>query len=200
MRRELQPTKSYEAPFVSFPQNPRLIELDGFSVLDYISPEYMNLRIRDLSSRIKLDDFDRVVVNAKGGWFLYYELARLQLPRQRPIEVVYRRPPQAYGAIVDNPIPSALREKRLLIVEDILDSGGVLETMMRDAPNSTCLVAVKKRNIPNQIQTANTYSCVETDNLWLGGCGMDFGNESYSENFPRSYPGIVVMPELLIKS
>ncbi|MFV1917689.1 MAG: hypothetical protein ACC618_04395 [Patescibacteria group bacterium] len=186
-----------EIPFIPFPEDPNFIELDGQKVIDYISPEVISTRIKTISGLVNLVDFDSVVVNAKGGWFLYHKLARLQNFGGQPVEVAYHRPQESYGAIVVKQIPEELKNSRLLMIEDILDTGGVLDAMMKDAPNSTAVVAVRKRNIPSQIQTPNTFVAVETENYWLGGFGMDFGVDGYPTDFPRNYPGIVVMPESL---
>lgn len=196
-RRADQLDRYQTMPYVPLPDNPSIIKYEGNRVAEYISPEYASLRIQELSRRINLTNFDSVAVNANGGWYLFNQLAKLQGYDGIPVEIAYHRPENAYGAIVKKAIPKELADLNILILEDIYDTGGVLEAIMNDAPNATAAVVVRKKDIPNQRKINRVYVAMETGNYWLGGCGMDFGTDGYPPDFPRNYSGILIMPESL---
>lgn len=182
----------HETPYFPFSENPNQIDISGFDVLSYIPPEKMNEYIGSLSEKIKLKNFDYVLVNMNGGKYLFEKLSEQQNYQKSPIEIEYHRPEGGFGAKVDIPIPETVKGKKCLVVDDIYDTGGVLQAIMSElSDNSEAVVIVTKRDIQNQIPINNLHVGVKIDNVWIGGCGMDLGKEGEGEVF-RNYPGIVV--------
>lgn len=180
-------------PYVPFPKELQLIDIEGQFAYSYISPQKMGKFISDLSEKVSLTNFDAVLVNSKGGWFLFNALAKLQNYQREPIEIEYHRPPEGYSADIVKPVPLHLRTTKNLVIDDVYDTAGVLQAIMDMAPNSSAAIAVKKREVPNQIFIPKVFVGVEVDNHWLGGVGMDLG-PGYSETFTRNYSGILVKP------
>jgi uncharacterized protein len=182
----------FETPYVPFPTTPETIEVGGHSVHEYISPEKMEQIIENLSGQIDLHKFEGVLVNMNGGMFLFEQLSCLQGYRQEPVIIEYHRPKEAYGAIVVTPVPPELKGKRLLVLDDIYDSGGTLRAVIEDAGSSSQAVAlVIKNGIPDQIKIPNILIGERIDNKWIGGCGMDMGLAKEGDCF-RCHPGLAV--------
>jgi len=182
----------YKTPYIPFSENPDQIDISGFDVLSYISPEQMHKCIEALSEKVKLDNFEYVLVNMNGGKYLFDKLAELQNYQKKSVEIEYHRPDGGFGAKIDIPIPEEVKNRKCLVVDDIYDTGGVLKAIMSElSPDSQAVVIVTKRDIQNQIPIGNLSIGVKIDNDWIGGCGMDLGKDAEGEIF-RNYPGIVV--------
>lgn len=182
----------HETPYIPFSENPNQIDISGFDVLSYIPPEKMDEYIGSLSEKIKLKDFDFVLVNMNGGKYLFDKLAELQSFHKESVQIEYHRPEGGFGAKIDIPIPHEAKGKKCLVVDDIYDTGGVLQAIMSElSADSQAVVIVTKRDIDNQLPIKNLSIGVKIDNVWIGGCGMDLGKDGEGDVF-RNYPGIVV--------
>ena len=182
----------HETPYIPFSENPNQIDISGFDVLSYIPPEKMDEYIGSLSEKIKLKDYDFVLVNMNGGKYLFDKLAELQSFQKESVQIEYHRPEGGFGAKIDIPIPHEAKGKKCLVVDDIYDTGGVLQAIMSElSADSQAVVIVTKRDIDNQLPIKNLSIGVKIDNVWIGGCGMDLGKDGEGDVF-RNYPGIVV--------
>ena len=189
----------YETPFIRFPEKPRKINIGGFEVYEYISPEQMNLHITDLINTIDIGKFYGVVINLNGGDALYEKLTEIKkLERQCPYFVEYHRIEEGNGVKINWPVRYPFENKKVLIVEDIQDRGWTLAEIFKKVDPASCaIVAVRKRDIPGQILDPRIMAAVEVEGkYWLGGCGMDAGFPGEGDIF-RNYPGIVVNPNKL---
>ena len=181
-----------EFPISPFPDKPKKINLGGFEVNEYIPPRQMKDYIEMLARKVDFVKYENVLVNLKGGIFLFEWISRIKGYKGPSTTVEYHRPEGGFGARVDKSVPKEIIGKKALVFDDIYDSGGVLRAIMSEvSPSSLAVALVTKNGIPNQIQIPNIVLGVKTDNVWLGGCGMDLGVEG-EENTFRSYPGIVV--------
>lgn len=182
----------HETPYIPFSENPNQIDISGFDVLSYIPPEKMDEYIGSLSEKIKLKDYDFVLVNMNGGKYLFDKLAELQSFQKESVQIEYHRPEGGFGAKIDIPVPHEAKGKKCLVVDDIYDTGGVLLAIMSElSADSQAVVIVTKRDIDNQLPIKNLSIGVKIDNVWIGGCGMDLGKDGEGDVF-RNYPGIVV--------
>ncbi len=185
-------SSSREVPYIPFPENPKIIEVAGHQVYEYLSPKIVKNIIEDLSATVRFGDFDEVLVNMKGGMFLFEEMAFIQGWEKSPKLIEYHRKEGGYAADIVIPVPPELKGKSILVVEDIYDSGGVLRQIMEDAGSNCHVVTlVTKMDVPNQIQVPRVTIGVIVDYIWLGGGGMDMGYKDKGEQF-RHHPGIVV--------
>lgn len=190
MPAEIEPR--HQTPYLPFSENPDQIDISGFDVLSYIPPEKMNEYISNLSEKIKLNNFEFVLVNMNGGKYLYDRLSELQNYTGNPVLIEYHRPEGGFGAKIDIPIPQEAKGKKCLVVDDIYDTGGVLKAIMSElSDDSEAVVIITKKDIQNQIPISNLSIGIRIDNVWIGGCGMDLGKEGEKDIF-RNYPGIVV--------
>lgn len=161
-------------------------------VHQYTSPAEMKKYIERLADLVRLDKFENVLVNMNGGMFLFEALAGLQGYTKEPKLIEYHRPKDGFGAIVTISVPKELRGTRATIVDDILDSGGVLRAIRKELdPDSQTIALVTKNGIQDQIQVPNVTIGLRVDNKWLGGCGMDMSVPNEANSF-RNYPGLVV--------
>ncbi len=182
----------YKTPYLPFSENPNQIDISGFDVLSYIPPEQMSEYINGLSERIKLKNFDFVLVNLNGGKYLFDKLSQIQNYLKNPVQIEYHRPDGGFGAKIDIPVPEEVKGKKCLVIDDIYDTGGVLKAIMSElSADSQAAVIVTKRDIQNQIPIENLSIGVKIDKVWVGGCGMNLGVEAEGDIF-RNYPGIVV--------
>lgn len=72
-----------------------------------------------------------------------------------------------------------LRERVVLVIDDVLDHGATLAAIIEDCHAQGALavysaVLVKKRLAPPAPQTSGDFIGLETDDRYLFGCGMDY--------------------------
>lgn len=186
---------TYKTPYISFPRFPNKITIDGHMVNDYLHPDIMSRLIDNLCKKINLNDFEAVLVNMKGGKYLYDEIVKRKGEPKRMEVIEYHRPEKGFGAIVVIPVSRDLYNKKCLLVDDILDSGGVSNEIGKNlSADSASVFVVKKRGIVNQIEINNKLVAVEIDDVWVGGCGMNLETlgDGLPKDFSRDYPGIIV--------
>lgn len=185
---------SKDIPYIPFPKNPETINVGGFDVFNYIRPPEMSSIIKNLSDRVNLHKYEHVIVNLKGGNFLFEALAKIQNYKRDSIPVEIHRPKDGFGAIVTNDVPKEFWGTHSLAIDDIYDSGGtLLHIMSKLSPDSGAAALITKVGIKNQIPIHDLEIGAKIDIVWVGGCGMDLGKDGEANIF-RSYPGIVVNP------
>ena len=182
--------------YYKFPDNPTTTTIEGYNVLEYIPQEIVMENIKQIAELIDPNEFDAVVVNETGGIYLYKLLSEFnpEITLRDTFPVNYKRAPGGYNSDVIKPIPESIRGTKTLLIEDIYDTGGTIEAIKKHSPDTVSVVAVQKAGILNQIALNNIFPAVITDDVWLGGVGMDFGTENYPIDFPRDLRSIVVMP------
>ena len=186
--------------FFTLDSNRTPVVLDGrHTAVVIVDADQVNECFERASEKIRLDDFDYVLVNATGGWFTYYKLAKLQNYQGQPIEIEVHRPAEGYGAIVKKGIPDFIKnnpDADILVIDDIEDTGGVLANIMECFTNAVELVAVRKRDVPNRIQAnGQIESIIEIPNkYWAFGLGMnaDTEGDGWQKNFGRDFPCLMV--------
>ena len=180
------------------PALPELINLEGYPVISYVHPQVMANFLLALSRTVSLKDFDAILVNLNGGRFLFDFLCQSQnlSPHDLPVaEIEYHRPANGYSADIVTPVPDWCKQtEKVLGIDDILDTGGVLSAIATEVPQAAFAIAVWKPDIPNQIRVPNpTRIAFRSVNRWLGGVGMNLG-DPYPLDFPRLYAGLVIKP------
>jgi hypoxanthine-guanine phosphoribosyltransferase len=184
----------YDTPYISFPNHPKKLNLDNHEVYRYICPEIMSGLIDNLCRKIDYSKFDTVLVNMKGGKFLYDEIVKR---KGEPIShdvIEYHQAKGGFGAIVIIPVSRNLDGKKCLIIDDILDTGGVFKEIVKNlSENSLCVALVQKINVKDQIEIKNKIVGTRIDNVWVGGCGMNLETEGdgLPKDYLRAYPGLV---------
>lgn len=180
----------FSPPYIAFGKDrPKEIELNGYKVYDYISPTTMARVIRDFAWHINLDRFDAILINQIGGGYFAREIAKIQNYKKPMIDIEYHRD----GRVV-TPIPKELYDAKVGIAEDILDTGGTAQRMLKDAPHATILFLTQKIGINNQIPIENKRVALRIDDVWVGGCDLNLEDDGdgLPKNFARDYKGIVV--------
>lgn len=184
-----------EIPYIPFPENPKTIKVGDFLVHEYVSPIRMRTYVENLSDQVNLRNYEDVLVNMNGGMFLFEWLSLYQAYQRDPVIIEYHRPPKGYGALIKTEVPKEYQNKKVLVIDDIYDTGGVLQAIMkRVSPSSNAVALITKNGISNQIQLNNIIIGLRIDPKWVGGVGMDLGIKGERNTF-RNYPGLVVKIE-----
>jgi hypothetical protein len=194
----------HHAPYVRFPENPQIITVQGREVFAYIGEDEMKVYLEHFYQSVtkllgEVGPLEHAFVNLDGGR-VPHKLLKEHVPAYAKLshhEIAYRRPPGGFGVRVDSPVPSGLRGVPGVVPESCIDTGGVAEGIREHLQNAIFLPVVYKNGVSGQILCPNTIPVVVIDNVWYGGCGADFNRSGYPEDFPRSYQGVVVMPESL---
>jgi len=175
-------------PFFEFSKNPKIFELDGHPVYEYIQPHVMDKIIEQFSWQVNLNWFDKIVVNLKGGEYFAKSLAKLKNYQGEIINIEYHRDRK-----ITIPVPSYLRDKRIGVIDDILDGGGTAEDILNDAPNASFIFLTKKIGIQDQIIIPRSLVALQISDVWVGGCGMNLESEGdgLPKNFSRKHKGLV---------
>jgi len=189
---------STEIPYIPFTMY-EPIQIDGSFAYKYIEPRLVSEIVHSLADKINFKSYDAVLVNMHGGMFLYEELARVKGYTGPFYEVEYHRPDSGVGTKIVKRVPRELRGRKCLVVDDIADRKTTFRAILNDLSKDSLGVAlVTKRGIRNQARVNNILIGIETDNEWLGGCGMNIDYKDdpyYPKNAFRNYPGIVVRPQ-----
>lgn len=188
---------AYEPPFILFPENPTVINIGGYDVYEYITPEQMDKYFREAADRLgDLSQYDYIVYNENGGRYVAEHLFEVKRHEGPAIPIKYHHP---YGGEVKivRGVPDDIRAgMKVLVVEDILDSGQTIEFIEKDCNGAdiTVFCPVHKTGVEGQILPRNFIGAVKIPDHWVGGCGMDIGvNETgIDEEAFRNYFGVVV--------
>lgn len=184
-----------EIPYIPFPDKPEEMNVRGYTVYKYIDPPVMDSYIKALSERVNLRDYDEVLVNLWGGLELFHDLATIQRYLSAPYLIRYTRTDSGSGVAEIIPVHPSFKNKKVLLVEDILDRGWTIQEIMKQlGPGSRAAVAVTKKGIKGQILDGRVDTAAFIDDVWVAGKGMDASLEGEGELF-RRYRGIVGVPQ-----
>lgn len=184
----------YKPPMVEFSTKPTLIFLEKshFPVYEYITPGVFIPQLKIFTGMINFDQFDAIANNQNGGGFPFEMMQCFSPKLSNAFPIEYRQS----GKIV-TPIPKYLYFKKLLVIEDVFDSGTSNELMKKHCPGVHLAVMSQKIGVPNQTSSDNITPLFLTINEWQAGAGMNidfFGDLYFPMDSFRTYPGIVVRP------
>jgi hypoxanthine phosphoribosyltransferase len=137
------------------------------------------------------DDGEVVLVSILTGSVIFVADLIRQLPQKLRIELVTvksypGRSTESQGAKLIDGIDGSIEGKHVLIVDDILDSGGTLNLIREDlskrnpASLRSCVLLRKKR--PSAMATPCEYVGFDIPDVFVVGYGLDFDN--YYRNLP----------------
>ncbi len=163
-----------------------------------IAADQLQQRIEELAVEIDRDYRHKnpVLIGTLKGGFLFLAQLVLQLNFDLEIEFISARSYDANGKSsgkVDffKNISIDIRDRHLLIVEDIIDSGLTLKLMLEDLelvrPRSVEVVALLDKKAARTAEVPIKYVGFEIEDKFIVGFGMDYG-EKY-----RNLPYIAVL-------
>ena len=153
-----------------------------------ITGEQIELRIAELARRISDDyaDMGEVVLVGilKGAFIFLADLSR-QLTVPRRIEFMalssYRDGTEAGDVRLIMDLRTSIRDRHVLVVEDIVDSGHTLHYLLdalaaREPASLQCCALVLKRGAL-QVDVDVRYVGFEIPNEWIVGYGLDYDEQ-----------------------
>ena len=167
------------------------ILIDQDRIAERVSELALELE-RELGSR----DGDVTLVPVMTGSMLFVAdlIRQLRIPiRIEPVTV------QSYpgtathsrGARLQTPVPEVLRDKHVLIVDDILDSGGTLSVLRRligaVGPKSVRACVLLSKDVPRSHEVACEHSGFDIPDEFVVGYGLDY--DGLHRNLP--YIGVL---------
>ncbi len=155
-------------------------------------------RIEEMGAEIRRDlagiqdGAEIVLVAILTGSILFLADLIRQLPQKLRIEVVRvgsypgksttSRGPQVFGAVAEN-----LRGKHVLIVDDILDSGGTLQLIRSElagrGPKTLKACVLLRKERASAMETPCEYVGFDIPDVFVVGYGLDYDN--YYRNLPH---------------
>lgn len=196
-----------EIPYYPFdPHTAKTIVLESVECFEYL-PESVYLQtVARLASEI--DPINSLVVyNLKGAqmvaldiWSTWQRMGKdLSQTQFSEIECKSSDSNQTSGHIrwVKGFDKDSIEGRRVVIIEDIGDSNGVITAIVQAAHQAEASVVetavlIKKVNRPGQLNHHYDHVGVDIDNVWVGGWGTDFGTPDVETDFPRSSKILVV--------
>jgi hypoxanthine phosphoribosyltransferase len=162
-------------------------------------------RVGELAAKISVDygdetDCGLTLVTILSGSLIFLADLMRQLPIRMKIGLITvssypGATTMSQGATVLGQLNTEVRDRHVLIVDDILDTGNTLRTVIRDLnrlrPRSlrTCVLLRKLSRAPEDVVA--DYVGFDIDDVFVVGYGLDY-NDHY-----RNYPHIgVLRPEL----
>jgi hypoxanthine phosphoribosyltransferase len=96
------------------------------------------------------------------------------------------RSTQSRGAQIEGALPADLQGKHIIIVDDVLDSGGTIR-LIRDAveqrgPRSVRVCVLLRKSVPAALSTPCDYVGFDIPDEFVVGYGLDYDN--YYRNLP----------------
>ncbi len=200
MRERFGLTDNYEAPLISFPENPNLVMIDEMPVYEYISPNQFIRQLKELAAKLDLHQFDNIFYNLNGGEFPAHLLAGLKVKGYEkgytPIE--YHMAKDSQPVRVVKRIPEWMKYQKNAVIEDVYDTGLSYLRMNEDSPDLTMFVMSLKVGVPNQVpQPESVIPLFRTVNKWQAGAGMNIGFDKdpfYPKDAFRTFPGVIIRP------
>lgn len=205
--------------FVYDPANPKIVNVEYGGqermAVELIGEKDLDTVIDYVSYQVSLAAFDHIMILSEGGFYLANELSRRQdyvLGSHNTSIVSTTRPPGGGEAIIDNPdLLDKIADKKVLVIDDLVDSAGTLATIFARLPNASGVAIAQK--VLDQSDThyyrqqevlRRTVVGAKIPNLWVGGAGLDYGSvaenlHGYKKGYPRWIRKIVIMAESLIE-
>ncbi len=186
----------YEGLRYKYPEKPKQVVVGNLLAFEYISPEEMDKNIRRMAENINLANYRAILVNLKGGDYLFKKLAAIKGYTKPPVYIEYHRPEEGFGAGINIRIPDHLIGTRCLLIEDLYYSGGVAEEITDLLSyDSLGVFIAKKDGFEGQLRVRGNFMfAVRLDpDVWMegfGGCGMDLIKGPDGET-TRNYGGII---------
>jgi hypoxanthine phosphoribosyltransferase len=163
-----------------------------------ITREQIAARVKELGTAIQrdLDALDEaadivLVPILTGSVIFVADLMRhLSLKVRISVATVRSYPGQtteSRGAEVEGALPADLEGKHVLVVDDILDSGGTIrlmrEEIMKRHPASLRVCVLLRKTIPSALGTPVEYIGFDIPDEFVVGYGLDYDN--YYRNLPE---------------
>ncbi|MBC24261.1 MAG: hypoxanthine phosphoribosyltransferase [Phycisphaerae bacterium] len=160
-----------------------------------VTPEQIADRVHEMAAQIEEDLGDiateiTLVPVLTGSIFFLADLARCLTHKIRIGVVTVNSYPgkslSSQGAVIDGILPDNIEGRHVLIVDDILDSGGTLrllrESIARQSPASIAGCVLLRKSIPSAIETPCEYIGFDIPNEFVVGYGLDY--DDYYRNLP----------------
>jgi hypoxanthine phosphoribosyltransferase len=154
-------------------------------------------RVQELGGEISRDlevlsaDAEIVLVAILTGSIIFLADLIRHLPQKIRIDVVAvtsypGRSRQSRGSTIAGELPADLEGKHVLIIDDILDSGGTIrlirEIVQERHPRSMRTCVLLRKNIPSAQETPCEYVGFDIPNEFVVGYGLDY--DHYYRNLP----------------
>lgn len=163
-------------------------KLGKYQIKDFISQEQIQERIKSLGQEITNHYKDESIVMLgvlKGSFIFLADLCRsIDLPAQ--IEFIglssYKDQTTSSGKItITNKLSASLKDKHVLIVEDIYDTGltlkFLLEHLKEHSPKSLKICTLLKKQIPTQIDLPIDFYGFTIPSEFVVGFGLDVAED-----------------------
>jgi hypoxanthine phosphoribosyltransferase len=148
---------------------------------------------REISNDLRdvTDHGELVLVSVLTGSIIFLADLIRQLPQKLRIEVTAvesypGRSTASRGAKITGHLPSGVEGRHVLIVDDILDSGGTIrllrEELARRRPKSVRACVLLRKQRPSALQTPCEYIGFDIPDVFVVGYGLDYNN--YYRNLP----------------
>ncbi len=163
------------------------VNINGRKFIPYISREEINKAIRNLAEDID-KDYDRkeplFLVILKGAVFFATDLLR-NLSIDGTLEMIraqsYGTEMKSSGKVELSIENISFRDRDVIIVEDIVDTGLTLKTLMetieKESPSSLeCAVLISKTEM-RQVDVRVKYTGIEIPDVFVVGYGLDYAEK-----------------------
>lgn len=164
---------THKPRFYGPPKNPETIVCMGIPMVVYLGPEILIPEVDHFIDLLSpLQDFEAILPNNNGGgWLTGKTLARHDRTGVPIVPIEYHRNKGGFSCSVTTRVPEHLRRKRVLIIDDVYDSGGTAMKMKEDTPNAT-MIFVLRKTVEGQLLIPDAYWAFEANDTWFGGAGM----------------------------
>lgn len=170
-----------------------------------IDPERIAERVRELAARLEADlerlEGEVTLVPVMTGSMLFTSdlIRHLKRPLRIAPVTVQSYPgssTRSRGARLQTPLPEALRGTHVVIVDDILDSGGTLATLRRligaVEPSSIRACVLLRKNVDHDDSAICEHAGFDIPDEFVVGYGLDY------DGLYRNLPYIGTLPSSLI--
>lgn len=195
--------RGYSPDSTPYPKPPeiskrKIILHHGLPAWQYISERQLNSYERELFRKFNPNDYEGVLVNMNGGKGIA-DKANKHFNYKGPVGYcAYKEPKGGFGAIICQEIPYDFLGKRVVIYEDVYETGGVITEMRRKLDPNSLTVFVTQKDRIDQLYIPNTLSAFKSVPEWIAGESMNIdydGDEFYPADSFRDYKGIVIRPD-----
>lgn len=169
----------------------------GLPAWKYVSREQIEGYQNSLFLKFDLKQYEGAIINMAGGEGIGNDAIKFQKYIGPVGYAAYKEPTGGFGAIIKQEIPEFLLGKKVVIFEDVWETGGVITEMRKKLDPASLTVFLTRKDRDDQLYIPNALYAFTSVPEWIGGRRINIeypGDKFYPKDAFRDLDEIVIRP------